>query len=169
MPNSSRLTGTTSRFGALNGADTLRHIDHKHDQGESLLVVPRITRYCLIRNIVWILREVDVETTQLVKGVLDLAVLAVVAEEDGYGYDIVRRLRAAGLDEVGDASVYGTLRRLYNAGALTSYVVPSEEGPHRKYYGINKQGNETRILQAKMWRSFASTMEDLLTTAEGKG
>lgn len=108
------------------------------------------------------------ETTQLVKGVLDLAVLAVVAEEDGYGYDVVRRLRAAGLHEVGDASVYGTLRRLYNAGELTSYVVPSEEGPHRKYYGINKQGNETRLLQAKMWRSFAATMEDLLTTAEGK-
>jgi len=111
---------------------------------------------------------VGVETTQLVKGVLDLAVLAVVAEEDGYGYDVVRRLRAAGLHEVGDASVYGTLRRLYNAGELTSYVVPSEEGPHRKYYGINKQGNETRLLQAKMWRSFAATMEDLLTTAEGK-
>jgi PadR family transcriptional regulator PadR len=111
---------------------------------------------------------VDVETTQLVKGVLDLAVLAVVAEEDGYGYDVVRRLRAAGLDEVGDASVYGTLRRLYNAGALTSYVVPSEEGPHRKYYGINKQGNETLVREAKTWRSFASTMENLLMTAEGK-
>lgn len=68
------------------------------------------------------------ETTQLVKGVLDMAVLAVVAAEDGYGYDVVRRLRAAGLEDVGDASVYGTLRRLFNAGALTSYVVPSEEG-----------------------------------------
>jgi DNA-binding PadR family transcriptional regulator len=36
------------------------------------------------------------EGTQLVKGVLDLAVLAVVAREDGYGYDVVRRLRSAG-------------------------------------------------------------------------
>ena len=62
------------------------------------------------------------DTTQLVKGVLDLAVLAVVADEDGYGYDIVRRLRAAGLEDVGDASVYGTLRRLYAAGALTSWL-----------------------------------------------
>ena len=77
------------------------------------------------------------DATQLLKGVLDVAVLAVVEDEDGYGYDVVRRLRASGLEEVGDASVYGTLRRLYTAGALTSYVVPSEEGPHRKYYGIN--------------------------------
>ena len=76
------------------------------------------------------------DTTQLLKGVLDLAVLAVVDDEDGYGYDIVRRLRDRGLEDVGDASVYGTLRRLYAAGALTSYVVASETGPHRKYYGI---------------------------------
>src|SRR3954470_1783387 len=55
------------------------------------------------------------DTTQLLKGVLDLAVLAVVSDEDGYGYDVVRRLRAAGIEEVGDASVYGTLRRLYSS------------------------------------------------------
>jgi PadR family transcriptional regulator PadR len=38
------------------------------------------------------------DTTQLLKGVLDVAVLAAIQEEDGYGYDVVRRLRAAGLD-----------------------------------------------------------------------
>ena len=80
------------------------------------------------------------DTTQLLKGVLDVAVLAVVDDEDGYGYDILRRLRARGLDDVGDASVYGTLRRLYGGGALTSYVVPSDSGPHRKYYGITPAG-----------------------------
>ena len=64
------------------------------------------------------------DASQLLKGVLDVAVLAVVRDADGYGYDVVRRLRAAGLEDVGDASVYGTLRRLYQAGCLTSYVVP---------------------------------------------
>ena len=105
------------------------------------------------------------DTTQLVKGVLDLAVLAVVADEDGYGYDIVRRLRSAGLEDVGDASVYGTLRRLYSGGALTSYVVPSDEGPHRKYYGINAQGRTTLEVQGKTWKAFAETMDGLLAEA----
>ncbi|MBP6995615.1 MAG: PadR family transcriptional regulator [Phycicoccus sp.] len=103
--------------------------------------------------------------TQLVKGVLDLAVLAVVARDDGYGYDVVRRLRGAGLEEVGDASVYGTLRRLYAAGALTSYVVPSDEGPHRKYYGINAQGRAMLETQGKTWAGFADTMNALLSEA----
>ena len=105
------------------------------------------------------------DTTQLLKGVLDLAVLAVVEDNDGYGYDVLRRLRAGGLAEVGDASVYGTLRRLYAAGALTSYVVPSDEGPHRKYYGINAQGRATLDLQRKVWSEFSTTMNALLTSS----
>jgi PadR family transcriptional regulator PadR len=108
------------------------------------------------------------DTTQLLKGVLDVAVLAVVDKADGYGYDVVRRLRAAGLDDVGDASVYGTLRRLYSAGALTSYVVPSEEGPHRKYYGINDQCRRALADQTKAWLQFSETMSGLLRAgAEG--
>lgn len=102
------------------------------------------------------------EISQLLKGVLDLAVLAVLREEDGYGYDVLRRLRQAGLEEIGDASVYGTLRRLYKAGALTSYVVPSEAGPHRKYYSLNEPGRSRLEESAKTWRSFAETMNSVL-------
>jgi PadR family transcriptional regulator PadR len=103
-----------------------------------------------------------VDTTQLLKGVLDLAVLAALREEDGYGYDILRRLRNAGLEEVGDASVYGTLRRLFQGGFLTTYVVPSEEGPHRKYYALNPAGRAQLDRSGKVWRTFASTMDSLL-------
>jgi PadR family transcriptional regulator, regulatory protein PadR len=103
-----------------------------------------------------------VDPSQLLKGVLDLAVLAVLRDEDGYGYDILRRLRAAGLEDVGDASVYGTLRRLFQAGYLTSYVVPSEEGPHRKYYGLNPAGRSQLGTSGKVWHSFAATMDRLL-------
>lgn len=97
---------------------------------------------------------------------LDLAVLAVLDEKDGYGYDVVRRLREAGLDDVGDASVYGTLRRLYRAGALTSYVVPSETGPHRKYYGLNDAGRQQLARSAVGWRSFAGAVDNLIRRTE---
>lgn len=103
-----------------------------------------------------------VELSQLLRGVLDLAVLAVLYDEDAYGYDIVRRLRDNGIEEVGDASVYGTLRRLFQAGFLSSYVKPSDEGPNRKYYAINASGRDQLELGAKEWRNFASTIEHLL-------
>src|SRR6266487_5640601 len=102
------------------------------------------------------------DTSQLLKGILDLAVMAVLSDEDGYGYDVVRRLRGAGLDDVGDASVYGTLRRLFQQGKLTSYVVPSDEGPHRKYYGLNSVGHDALGLASKQWDGFAQVMQALL-------
>ena len=49
----------------------------------------RIAEYRVFR------RRSDVDTSQVLKGVLDVAVLAVVAQEDAYGYDVVRRLREA--------------------------------------------------------------------------
>jgi len=102
------------------------------------------------------------DSTQLLKGVLDTAVLAVLEAEDGYGYDIVRRLREAGFDDIGDASVYGTLRRLYSAGVLTTYVVPSTDGPHRKYYAINDAGIQALASQRKSWTDFAAATNRVL-------
>jgi PadR family transcriptional regulator PadR len=104
------------------------------------------------------------DRSQLLRGTLDAAALAVVAEQDGYGYDVVRRLRAAGLADVGDASVYGTLRRLYRAGALTSYVEPSDEGPHRRYYGITPRGRAQLAEARTVWADFARALTDLLET-----
>jgi PadR family transcriptional regulator PadR len=110
-----------------------------------------------------------VDSTQLLKGVLDTAVLAVLEHDDGYGYDIVRRLRDAGFEEIGDATVYGTLRRLFTAGALTTYVVPSEGGPHRKYYSINEKGKETLNKQRLTWNRFSKNMSAVLgETSKGK-
>ncbi|WP_203883721.1 MULTISPECIES: PadR family transcriptional regulator [Planotetraspora] len=102
------------------------------------------------------------DSSQLLKGVLDVAVLAVLAKRDSYGYDVVRSLREAGLEDVGDASVYGTLRRLFKAGALNSYVVASDEGPHRKYYGLNDVGRSLLTSSSAAWTSFAATMNGLL-------
>ena len=105
-----------------------------------------------------------VDRSQLLRGTLDAAALAVVAEQDGYGYDVLRRLRAAGLTDVGDASVYGTLRRLYRAGALTSYVEPSDEGPHRRYYGITSRGRAQLAEARTAWAEFSQTLSTLLET-----
>lgn len=44
--------------------------------------------------------------------------------------------------------------------------MPSDEGPHRKYYGITREGRATLERQGKTWRTFAGTMEDLLEDAE---
>ena len=106
------------------------------------------------------------DSTQLLKGVLDTAVLAVIERGSTYGYDLVRQLRSAGFEDVGDASVYGTLRRLFNGGYLSSEIVPSEEGPARKYYGINGAGTDMLERSRKTWHEFTTVMNSLLDGGE---
>ena len=142
----------TVRLPTAGASDSMARSSHDTPQ--------RFARYYASRSSVPCM-----DTTQLLKGVLDLAVLAVVDDEDGYGYDIVRRLRDRGLDDVGDASVYGTLRRLYAGGALTSYVVASETGPHRKYYGITPAGRSQLKQQRDDWTSFSTTVTSILEGA----
>ena len=109
------------------------------------------------------------DLSQLLKGVLDLAVLAVLAERESYGYDVVRRLRESGLDGVGDASVYGTLRRLHQAGALASYAVASDEGPHRKYYCLTEDGRALMARSARAWLTVTRALDGLLDGRNGTG
>jgi PadR family transcriptional regulator PadR len=111
----------------------------------------------------------SMDRSQLLRGTLDAAVLAVVSEQDGYGYDVLRRLRDAGLSDVGDASVYGTLRRLYRGGALTSYVMPSDEGPHRRYYGVTDRGTTLLDEARVVWADFSLKLNALLDAERENG
>jgi PadR family transcriptional regulator PadR len=105
-----------------------------------------------------------VDTSQLLKGVLPTAALAVISEGDSYGYQVLSELRARGLDSVGDASVYGTLQRLYDGGLLASYVVPSASGPSRKYYTLTPDGQAALKTARNEWQHFQTVVTALLDT-----
>jgi PadR family transcriptional regulator, regulatory protein PadR len=107
------------------------------------------------------------DRSQLLKGVLDLAVLAVIGESDAYGYDVVRQLRDAGLSEVADASVYGTLQRLYANGQLSTYQVASDAGPTRKYYALNATGRTALSEGHKTWQGVVNALDGLLDPPRG--
>jgi PadR family transcriptional regulator, regulatory protein PadR len=99
----------------------------------------------------------------MLKGTLDLAVLAVLRERDGYGYDILRRLRSAGVGSVADASVYGSLRRLQAAGSLRTYETASAEGPPRRYYALTDRGRAELASGGRQWHDLARAMDGLLS------
>jgi len=103
-----------------------------------------------------------VEQAQLLKGVLELAVLAVIAQGETYGYEILSTLEEAGFDGVGDASVYGTLRRLEQAGHLESRLVASDSGPARKYYSATPSGIEQLQAGTDTWREISNALERLV-------
>lgn len=102
------------------------------------------------------------EPTQVLKGLLDTAVLGALRVSPTYGYDLVRNLRQQGFAEVADASVYGTLRRLHRADLLDSEIVESETGPPRKYYSLNGAGETQLEHSTKTWSEIVATMDRIL-------
>lgn len=99
---------------------------------------------------------------QLLKGVLELAVLAVIARGETYGYEILSTLENAGFDGVGDASVYGTLRRLEQAGHLESRLAASDSGPARKYYSVTPSGAEQLQGGTETWTRISAALGRLV-------
>jgi PadR family transcriptional regulator, regulatory protein PadR len=100
--------------------------------------------------------------SQMLKGVLDVAVLALLQRSESYGYAIVARLVEAGMDDVGEASVYATLLRLEQVGLLASRKVRSPEGPPRKYYRLTASGETALKRGTEEWRVLVEQMKGVL-------
>ena len=101
-------------------------------------------------------------SSQLLKGVLELAVLAALADRRSYGLELVDRLREAGLAALADASVYGVLHRLERDGLLEAVLEPSTSGPARKYYELTARGREVLSGYWREWRDLTAALDGLL-------
>jgi phosphoheptose isomerase len=77
----------------------------------------------------------------LPKSFLQPCLLLLLKEEPGYGYDLVTRLKALGIDDE-SAAVYRALRTLEEKGAVYSYWNTSSAGPARRMYRLTPAGEE---------------------------
>ena len=100
---------------------------------------------------------------QLRKGVLDMCVLAMLARQDGYAYDIASRL--AQDIGMGEGTIYPLMRRMQSDGLVETYLVESSAGPSRKYYRLTAAGRASLAAQAQAWRSFAGAVQSILGEA----
>ena len=82
---------------------------------------------------------------QLRKGVLDLCVLAMLAQQDGYAYDIASRL--AQDIGMGEGTIYPLMRRMQADGLVKTYLEESSSGPPRKYYQLTRAGHAALAAQ----------------------
>ena len=101
-------------------------------------------------------------SSQLLKGVLDMCLLAVIAEEPSYGYEMARKLSRRGLELISDGTIYPALSRLQRSGLIESYLEPSSEGPARKYYRITNGGMARLGQWTEEWRSMSRGVDAVL-------
>jgi PadR family transcriptional regulator PadR len=89
---------------------------------------------------------------QLRKGVLDMCVLALLARQDGYAYDIASRL--AQDIGMGEGTIYPLMRRMQSDGLVKTYLAESSSGPPRKYYQLTRAGHAALAAQRAEWNAF---------------
>lgn len=106
--------------------------------------------------------------SQLLKGVLDLALLSLICEEPSYGYEMVEKMKKRGLEPVGEGSIYPLLTRLQKNGYVKGYMVEASGGTRRKYYEILPAGKRRLEEGRHDWRLFAEAANRVLG-GEGSG
>jgi PadR family transcriptional regulator PadR len=98
------------------------------------------------------------QSTEMLKGVLEGIVLAILSTRPTYGYEITARLRDEGFPDIAEGTVYALLVRIEQRGLVDVDKVPSEKGPPRKVYALNDQG---RAYLAEFWRTWTFLTERL--------
>jgi PadR family transcriptional regulator PadR len=107
--------------------------------------------------------EKDNHDSQLLKGVLSLALLRLLADRESYGYELVTRLHELGLADIQDGSVYPALGRLERDGAISSRLVASSSGPARKYYRLLQTGYAELARTEQAWKNLVRAVEPILS------
>jgi PadR family transcriptional regulator, regulatory protein PadR len=105
-------------------------------------------------------------SSQLLRGVLDLCLLAVMDDGPAYGYEMTRRLRARGLSIVGEGSIYPLLGRLERDGLVETYRSASNGGPPRKYYRPTSAGRLALAMGVSEWRAGRDAVDAVLASVK---
>jgi PadR family transcriptional regulator, regulatory protein PadR len=90
-------------------------------------------------------------------------VLAILAEEDSYGYAILQRVRklSGGRLEWTDGMLYPVLHRLGRLGCVEPRWEVAESGRRRKYYRITPQGRTRLDEERRQWQAVDATLKGI--------
>lgn len=106
--------------------------------------------------------------TQMLKGLAEMSVLAVLANREAYGYEILRMLeRYPGLS-MKESSLYLLLTRLKGHGLLIDRRVASDTGPTRRYFCLSAAGKERLRRMRIHWNSLSVDLNDLLAKGDAR-
>lgn len=101
------------------------------------------------------------QATEMLKGILEGIVLAILSARPAYGYEITAWLREQGFADIAEGTVYALLVRVEQRGLVDVEKVPSEKGPPRKVYSLNARGRDYLDEFWRTWGFLAERLEQL--------
>lgn len=90
-------------------------------------------------------------------------VLGILAEEESYGYAILKEIaeRSGGRLEWTEGLLYPLLHRLERLGHVESTWRTPEGGRRRKYYAITEDGRRELAEQRRQWAAVTDALQDI--------
>lgn len=95
-------------------------------------------------------------------------VLAILSEEESYGYAILKRVKELSNGELEwtDGMLYPLLHRLHRLGYVTTEWRSPPEGRRRRYYAITGEGKRALAEHQRQWKTVARALADVWGSAE---
>ncbi len=97
---------------------------------------------------------------ELMKGSIDSLLLCLLAEQQMYGYQILKELerRSHGYFKFKEGTLYPALHRLERAGLILGKWQMLSSGRQRRYYYVTDKGQTVLVEKRGQWQDFLAAM-----------
>jgi transcriptional regulator len=101
---------------------------------------------------------------EMLKGHLDMIVLAALAAGPAHGYAVIEEIRRKSRQafDLPEGTIYPALHRLEQAGLLASRWVTAESGRRRRVYALTRPGERALAGHRAVWQQFSGAIGALL-------
>jgi transcriptional regulator len=108
---------------------------------------------------------------EMLKGHLDMIVLAALAAGPAHGYAVIEgiRRRSGSAFDLPEGTIYPALHRLEQAGLLASRWVTAESGRRRRVYALTRRGERALAERRAVWQQFSQAIGNLLAASRPSG
>ena len=104
------------------------------------------------------------ETSDVLRGTLDLLVLKTLTLQPMHGWGISQRIQqhSRSVLDVNQGSLYPALQRLEQKGWIDSEWRASDNNRRAKYYRLTARGKRALGEETESWRRYVAAVEDIL-------
>src|SRR5216684_4119038 len=101
---------------------------------------------------------------EMLKGHLDMIVLAALAAGPAHGYAVIEEIRSKSGQafDLPEGTIYPALHRLEQAGLLASRWVTAESGRRRRVYALTRRGERSLAERRAVWQQFSDAIGGIL-------
>jgi PadR family transcriptional regulator PadR len=111
--------------------------------------------------------SISMSSTQMLKGILEGCLLAIIKEGEVYGYELAEKLGEYGFDSLSEGTIYPLLIRMQKEKLVNTTLKKSTAGPSRKYYSLSEKGESELEVFIDRWDKLSSNVNKIVKNQGG--